>query len=174
MLPESLIRYRRAVILALHLALIPLGYFAAFGLRFDFSIPLPYHELFWSTLPFLLVLRFAALALFGLHRGWWRHVSLDDLLALGKAITLSSGLFLGAMFMTGDLPGFPRSVITLDWIMALLLFGGIRFVVRTSREGRLLAWRRPPGKPTLIVGAVARQSDSSGSCGGKVKTRSVR
>ncbi len=153
MIAEALLRYRRILIVLIHLLLIPAGYLTAFGLRFDFVLPAPYGELFWSTLPYLLAIRFASLVVFGLHRGWWRHVGLDDLIALVRAITLSSGLFLGVLFMLGTLAGFPRSILFLDWLTAILILGGSRFLVRSVREGRIAPWRATTGTPTLIVGA---------------------
>ena len=177
MLPALFLRLRRYIVLALHLLLIPLGYYAAFALRFDFRTPPPYEALFWRTVPYLLALRLACFALFGLFRGWWRHVGMRDLTDLVKATTLSSVLLLLAMFMTGDLLGqggaqpLPRSVLVLDWITALTLFGGARFVVRAFREERLLPWRQPRGKRTLIIGAgtaaerLLRETQREGGAG---------
>ncbi len=159
MLPSLLIKLRRPIVLALHLLLIPLGYYAAFSLRFDFRPPQPYVDLFWRTMPYLAALRLGSFALFGLFHGWWRHVGMRDLVDLVRAITLSSVLLVLCLFMTGDLQGpglaqgLPRSVLVLDWLTALILFGGVRFAVRAFREERLLPWRQPRGKRTLIIGA---------------------
>jgi FlaA1/EpsC-like NDP-sugar epimerase len=155
MLPDLFIRLRRPIVLALHLLLVPLGYYAAFSLRFDFRPPPPYVDLFWRTVPYLLVLRVGSFALFGLFRGWWRHVGMRDLVDLVSATTLSTGLLVLVLFMTGDLQasGLPRSVLVLDWITALVIFGGVRFAVRAFREERLVPWRQPRGRRTLIIGA---------------------
>jgi FlaA1/EpsC-like NDP-sugar epimerase len=159
MLPALLIRLRRPIVLALHLLLIPLAYYAAFALRFDFRPPQVYVDLFWRTLPYLVVLRLASFALFGLFHGWWRHVGMRDLVDLVRATTLSSVLLVLALFMTGDLQspgsvsGLPRSVLVLDWTTSIILFGGVRFAVRAFREERLVPWRTRRGKRTLIIGA---------------------
>ena len=154
-----LLRLRRPVVLGLHLLLVPLGYYMAFALRFDFRPPDRHIDLFWRTVPYLMVLRMASFAIFGLFHGWWRHVGMRDLIDLVRAITLSSVLLVLALFMTGDLTGagagglLPRSVLVLDWITALVLFGGLRFGVRAFREERLLPWRARRGRPALIIGA---------------------
>ena len=153
LLPDVFIRLRRPLILGLHLVLIPLGYYAAFALRFDFRIPPAQLRFFWDTLPYLLALRLAAFAAFGLFRGWWRHVGMSDLLNLVQAVTASSLLLTVALFMTAELSGFPRSIMVLDWAGALLIFGGMRFAVRAFREERLVPWRPRRGKRTLIIGA---------------------
>ena len=44
-------------------------------------------------------------------------------------------------------------MLVLDWITALVLFGGLRFAVRAFREERLVPWRQRRGKRTLIIGA---------------------
>ncbi|WP_420129574.1 polysaccharide biosynthesis protein [Longimicrobium sp.] len=158
-----LLRLRRPVVLLLHLLLVPLGYYMAFALRFDFRPPERHIDLFWRTVPYLMVLRMASFAIFGLFHGWWRHVGMRDLIDLVRATTLSSVLLVVALFMTGDLTSaasaqrgvemLPRSVLVLDWITALVLFGGLRFGVRAFREERLLPWRARRGKRALIIGA---------------------
>ncbi|CAN5856251.1 nucleoside-diphosphate sugar epimerase/dehydratase [soil metagenome] len=152
-LADTLIRHRRWLILALHLCIIPFGYLLAFILRFDLPIPDHYLTLFWTTLPFLVVLRLAAFALYGLNQGWLRHAGIADLVHLLKAVSLSSALFLVLLFMTEEARELPRSIVVLDWAIAILLFGAARFGVRAFREGHLTSWRKLPGKRTLIIGA---------------------
>src|SRR3979490_1215009 len=89
-LPSRVVSYRRALIIAVHAALIPLSYLAAFALRFDFSIPPIEWRHYWSTLPYLFVLRFIVFERVGLFRGYWRHVGLRDLVDLGVAVTVST------------------------------------------------------------------------------------
>ncbi len=154
LLPEALLHFRRPIVLTLHLALIPLGYFAAFALRFDVPIPDSFIGLFGATVFYLIAIRLASFAFFGLYSGWWRHVGMQDLADLVKAATMSSAVFLGVLFMTGELIAFPRSILILDWLITIFLFGGIRFAVRGAREKRS-DWsgleRR--GTPTLLIGA---------------------
>jgi pyridoxal phosphate-dependent aminotransferase EpsN len=150
--PVVLIHYRRAVLIGLHLLLIPFGYLLAFALRFDFAIPPRYVSLFWATLVPLMVVRVLTLGAFNAYNGWLRHVGMYDLVRLMKAITASSALFLVTLFLLGTLQGYPRSVLFLEWCMAILMFGGIRIGVRWAREGAT----RLPGadaRRALIIGA---------------------
>jgi FlaA1/EpsC-like NDP-sugar epimerase len=151
--PLPLVRIRRPLIIALHVFLIPLAYWSAFQLRFEFNVPAEFQALFVATVPSVVLLRLATFFGFGLFSGWWRHAGMHDLEALVKAVTLSSGLLVVGFFMTGNLGGFPRSILVLDWVLAILLFGGVRFVTRAFREQRLTPRRTRPGKRTLIVGA---------------------
>ena len=108
---------------------------------------------FVTAAPALLILRLGAFSYFGLFSGWWRHVSMFDLQALVKAVTVSSVAFALFLLAGGFFPGFPRSVLLLDWGVALGLFGGGRFAVRWLRErGMGHAWELG-GKRALIVGA---------------------
>lgn len=146
------IPYRRALIVAVHAALIPLGYFAAFAIRFDFQIPESYLRLCVGTVAYLVVARVLLFARFGLFRGYWQHVSMRDLVDLAVAVTLSSLLFVTALFFVGVLDRMPRSVLLLDWLIMIFLSGGIRFTARLLHEGpRPLAQSR--GRRTLIIGA---------------------
>jgi FlaA1/EpsC-like NDP-sugar epimerase/UDP-N-acetylmuramyl pentapeptide phosphotransferase/UDP-N-acetylglucosamine-1-phosphate transferase len=152
-IPSSVLRYRKPIIVGIYLVLIPVAYLSAFVLRFDLVVPAEYVALFWTTLPFLFVVRVASFAIFGFHRGWWRHVGVQDLVDLILATTLSSALFLASLFVTGNLRWLPHSILLLDWLLAVAVFGGVRFTVRVVREGRTLRTRRQDGIPALIVGA---------------------
>jgi FlaA1/EpsC-like NDP-sugar epimerase len=125
-------------------------------------------ELFWATMPILLVLRLATFAYFRLFEGWWRHVGMQDLADLFKAVTLSSLLFLGVLFVVGDYRELPRSVLVLDWLLAMGVFGGLRFAVRGVREGRLMRRRSGgSGRRTLIIGAGEAAKRCCVSCCGR-------
>ena len=155
MIPKFLLRFRRPLVLGLHLLLVPLVYRAAFALRFDLSVPASMEPVFAATVPWLTAARLGSFAMFGLFRGWFRHAGMRDLEALVKAVTLSSLLLLVALFLTREVAELPRSILVLDWGLAVLVFGGIRFGVRAVREQRL--WPRRPGgaQRALLIGAGA-------------------
>jgi FlaA1/EpsC-like NDP-sugar epimerase len=140
----------------LHLALFPVSYWIAFLLRFDGSVPPEFVSRFWTTLPLLVALRLGAFAAFRQFRGWWRYVGMHDLAALISALSWSTLAFTAVLGATGQMAGYPRSIIFLDWGVGLVLFGGIRFGVRWFREGRLArngSHGLHAGKRTLIIGA---------------------
>jgi FlaA1/EpsC-like NDP-sugar epimerase len=147
-----LLRYRTALLIALHIALVAVSYTLAFLLRFEWIIPSPYFEAYLATLPLLLVARLLAFAYFRLYRGWWRYVGMRDLFDLIKAVAASSLLFIAALIFLGKAPAIPRSVLLLDPILTIVLIGGMRFVLRAVREQQ-----RPQLAPrlhrVLIIGA---------------------
>ena len=150
--PDRLLSYRRVLIVAVHLILIPAAYFGAFGARFDFHIPPAELRTFARTLPYLLVVRLLIFAWYGLFRGYWRHVGLRDLVDLGVAATLSTALFAGALIATGWPAALPRSVFLLDWLGLVFLSGGLRFAARAFREGQL-PMQSSRGRRTFLIGA---------------------
>ena len=143
---------RRAGLIASHLVLTAVGYYAAFELRFDFRIPAAALERFAATLPFLLLVRLVLAIRFRLDRGFWAHVGVPDLLQLASAATLGSVVFAGTLLGLGRFQGIPASVLGFEWLLAIALTGGVRLAARCWFESR----RSRPltrGKRTLIVGA---------------------
>jgi len=144
-------RHRRGVVIAANIAMVPLAFWIAFALRFDFAVPPHEQHRFLITVPYLMALRLIALQRLGLFRAYWQHVGARDLVGLGTAVTLSSVLFVCVLFFTQQLQGMPRSVLILDWVLSIYLGGGIRFAVRFIWEGRVRA-RARVGKRTFVIG----------------------
>src|SRR3989442_555322 len=152
-LPARPVLYRRTLILLVHIALIPLAYLAAFGLRFDFQIPPQEFAHFQTTVWYLLGIRLIVFWAGGLYRGYWKHVGLRDLVDLGLAVTISSAAFVAGGAPPGPLRGRPRSVFLLDWVVMIFFRGGIRCAARALRESRLARARLDDGRRTIIIGA---------------------
>jgi O-antigen biosynthesis protein WbqV len=95
----------------------------------------------------------------GLYRGVWRYASIDDLIAITKAVTLAVLLFLFAMFLLTRLELMPRSTLVINWLLLIALLGGPRFAYRLVKGGNLigLADRGYDARiPVLLVGAGDR------------------
>ncbi|HEX6533926.1 MAG TPA: nucleoside-diphosphate sugar epimerase/dehydratase [Gemmatimonadaceae bacterium] len=152
--PVMIVRHRRLLVLLAHAAITMVAYRVAFALRFDGLVPAEAVRAFWQSLPMLLVIRLAAVAQFGLHRGYWRHVGQQDLIDLTLATTAGTVCFAAAVALSGAVGEIPRSVLLLEWMVTLLLSGGTRFVVRAAREGRLSRVTSDPTR-AVIVGAGA-------------------
>jgi FlaA1/EpsC-like NDP-sugar epimerase len=129
---DRLARY--AAHLTLNLILIVIGYRLAYELRFDFATPAEHSELFWLSVPLLVVFRFAAYANSGVFRTYWLHFGPHDLLRLALAVTLSSIGFAAVVDLSHLSPGVPRSVLLIEWASAIFLAGGIPLMARALRE----------------------------------------
>jgi len=135
---------------------IALALFLAFLVRFDFYLP----ERFWNTYPLLLLFALAVkFPIFwqqGLSRGWWRYVSMADIILLARAnLFASMGFILALVFFLDRLAGVPRSVLVLDGVFCFALMTGTRFLTRAARENYLpdFRGRRSQDTNTLIIGA---------------------
>jgi FlaA1/EpsC-like NDP-sugar epimerase len=60
-----------------------------------------------------------------------------DLVSLITAVTVSSALSVGLLFMIFRLETYPRSVFIIDWFVVLVLAGGARFAYRLYRDWHL-------------------------------------
>jgi FlaA1/EpsC-like NDP-sugar epimerase len=152
-LSPDVLSYRRVFIVGAHILLVPLAYFVAYAIRFDFVIPAAELRVCFATLPYLLAIRLAVFARYGLFRGYWRHVGLRDLVDLGVATTLSTALFAAFLFVFGWPAALPRSVFVLDWLTVVFLSGGLRFAARAFREGQLPMQGLRGSRRTLLIGA---------------------
>lgn len=128
------------------------GSFAcAFLIRFD-GLPPEYVQAIVQGIPLLLPLKLGIFFYFGLYRGLWRYVGMQDLLNIVKAVTLGGLISVVVMVMVFRFEGYPRSVFVIDWMVLLLSVTGVRVLVKFFEEylGSLAEQR---GKRLLIVGA---------------------
>src|SRR5258708_8884548 len=63
----------------------------------------------------------------GLYRGVWRYASLDDIIAIVKAVTLSVLIFVALLFLITRLDALPRSTPILVWGVLIALLALPRF-----------------------------------------------
>ena len=148
---RRVISYRRPGIVLIHAGIVALAYWLAFLLRFDFDVPELYRNLFFLSLPALLVIRLLVFSWFRLYEDLWRYAGIHDVVAIIKAMVVSALFFLAAQFVVFG-HGLPRSVFLLDTMVCLLLVGGVRVSPRLFRETRF-APEIGEGKRALIVGA---------------------
>jgi len=98
----------------------------------------------------------AAFLLNGLYRGVWRYASLNDMLAIARATTVTILVFILVMFLWTRLEAMPRSVPFINWFVLAALLGGPRFLYRSFKDRRLefkLESQAERHVPMLLVGA---------------------
>ena len=91
----------------------------------------------------------------GLYRGVWRYASMDDLMAITRAATISMLLFLLVMFVWSRMDDVPRSVPIINWFVLMTLLGGPRFIYRFWKDQRIdLSMTSNSNRvPVLVIGA---------------------
>ena len=131
-----------------------LSYGTAYALRFDFDFDAFRAWQLTVTVPFLVAIRLAVFWRSGMFRLTWRHVGFRDLFGLQAAVTLSSLLFVVALFFVGLLAEMPRSVLIIDYVLTIFFCGGVMFATRYLLEMRP-RFEPAAGRRTLLVGAGA-------------------
>jgi FlaA1/EpsC-like NDP-sugar epimerase len=135
---------RNRVLLVGDLILIIVAVMGSFALRFELG------TLFVYYLP--QTLRMAVLAMvikplvyqiFGLYRRLWAYASTREILLIVSAVSSASvALSLAVIAMISiqarfpGYIGFPRATLVIDWLLSLMLAGGIRFMSRVISDSR--------------------------------------
>jgi FlaA1/EpsC-like NDP-sugar epimerase len=148
----------------------------SFWLRFGGTIPVFYRAAYWQIALFIVTMRLLLLLASGAYRGVWRYIGISDLVSVFKAITWGSVLIAACSFLAKRvegvsaglrlewLSGYPLRVIVGEWLVGLILVGGLRAGLRLFKQYRTtVKFRHLDRKRVLIVGAgdagemVARQ-----------------
>ena len=115
------------------------------GISLPLSLYLRVGELFglYSGHYFIdMSLLFAAIAVpiflySNMYQGIWRYASVEDLVAITKAVTLAILIFVPVLFLLTRLEQIPRSLPIIQWFVLMALLGGPRFLYRIFKDRRL-------------------------------------
>jgi FlaA1/EpsC-like NDP-sugar epimerase len=148
-----LLRHRVWLLAFGHLIIFATAYLFAFGLRFDFQIPLHQSRQLWASLPTILLVKLTTFYMIGHFHGWWRYVTFADLVALMKAsvfsllvlVLINSFLFEGMI---------PRFVLTVDCLVTALVIGALRASWRLCREQNY--FNKVERRYSIVIGADHR------------------
>lgn len=149
-------KFRNRYILLADLLAIVASAFGAYALRFDWLFA-SYRAEFPVFLACVLLVKPSVFLAFGLYRRYWRYASLWDLIAVvlaSSAATVLVVLIMAALRLMELVPGFPRTVPPIDWLLTMTLAGGIRMSVRVLAEMNQTGDRRKTTRRrVLVVGA---------------------
>ena len=138
------------------LLLVCLAWWIAFWLRFNFDIPEEFEALALRSVPWAVTCFIAGLGIVRVDRQVWRYIGLPELRQLGKGVFLSSVLCVAAVLMM-RYANFPRSVLLLHPIIAVVLLCAVRAAWRTLTEHTDPA---AGSRPLLIVGSLRDATDA--------------
>jgi FlaA1/EpsC-like NDP-sugar epimerase len=93
----------------------------------------PENDLFWVIVGAPLI-AFPIFMQFGLYHGIVRFLGLQALWAIVKAVSLYA-LIWGIIGFMSAIEGIPRSVILINWLLAILSIGGLRMIARWMLSG---------------------------------------
>ncbi len=132
------------------IVLVVVAYLLAFALRFDGKILPEYREMYFTTLPIVVVIYGGLLVIFGLYRGIWKYASVRD---LGLILVINSiGVLSLFIIFWGFWPIYiPRGVLAIFWFLIIFALGGVRMAYRIYS----VYWPsvEKQRKKVLIVGA---------------------
>ena len=150
-LPRSV---RMVLVMMVHAVVFAAAYLSSFMLRFDFDVPSYWHEAMWTSLVLVLGVKLVAFGLLRMYRGWWRYVSLYDLVALMRALVVAQ-VALVSINLFAEIIAIPRSIYLLDFGVSLVMLSGARGSLRLAREATQARrmGRKGELKRVLILGA---------------------
>ncbi|HLJ50414.1 MAG TPA: nucleoside-diphosphate sugar epimerase/dehydratase [Bryobacteraceae bacterium] len=145
---------RRPIVLATYLLIAAASVIGAYLLRFEFSIPHQEYRVFLIGLAVFVPVKVVVFYVLGVHRSWWRMVSILDLLRLIVANSTASFFAgLGIVLLVGS--AFPRSIYIMDGILCFLMTAALQFCRRVYAEALAAVRYAGPRKRILIYGAGA-------------------
>ena len=115
--------------------LIALAYALAYLIRFDFNLPDMHMQILEKTILIAVLLNIVFINFFRINQSQWRYSSIQDLLNIFGVLTIGWIAFIIYLYFTNSM-GFPRSVLTVYWLLTLLFLGGIRFLPRMAHKIR--------------------------------------
>ena len=132
------------------------AWWLSFWLRFNFEIPEQFVDLALHTTGWTAICFFAGLGIARVHRQAWRYIGLPELRQLAWGILIGAVLSATAVLML-RFPNFPRSVLLLHPLIALVMLGAVRAGWRTLTEHSEPA---DGSRPLLIVGSLKDAADA--------------
>ena len=145
---------RMPLIIILNLCIIIFSLIAAFAIRYDFTLSEVEVQAIKKLLPAVIAIKLVFFWHYGLFSGWWRYVSMTDLISIFKANLFASAAVVAYAALVYRLEHISRSVLILDGFFCFMAVGGVRFFTRILREGRyLIPFKHNGEKRFLIAGA---------------------
>ena len=142
---------KRAIIVLVDLLLLPIALWISFSLRLDeLYEPVGNIRYLFLAAPLVAIPVFVK---FGLYRAIIRYIGFRAMWAVVKAVSLYTLLW-GIIILLSAVPGVPRSVLLINWLVTALLIGGTRAVARWLLAGSFnFSLNDPQKKKVAIYGA---------------------
>ena len=124
----------RLALLSMDLFLVLFSYVAANFIHFDWVLSQRTELYLVKTLFWIVVLRPPVFMYYGLYQRSSRWLGRRDMVAIVKAVSVSSALIVAVTYFTG-LRAHSRAVFIEDWALLIFLMCGSRFLVRHVQRG---------------------------------------
>jgi FlaA1/EpsC-like NDP-sugar epimerase len=107
---------------------------------------------FWWVLLLSLAFRIGTFRNFGLYHWAWQYMSVREVVALIKAVFMSTTLLAATVVIFSNRE-FPLAIFVVEGLLCFALIGGVRLAIRYWKDTHSLLSRTGEGQRVLIVGA---------------------
>jgi FlaA1/EpsC-like NDP-sugar epimerase len=107
---------------------------------------------YWWVILLSIAFRIGTFRNFGLYHWAWQYMSIREVVALIKAVIISTVL-LAATVVIFSGRGFPTTVFVIEGLLCFALIGGVRLAIRYWKDTHSLVGRTGEEQRVLIVGA---------------------
>jgi lipopolysaccharide/colanic/teichoic acid biosynthesis glycosyltransferase/nucleoside-diphosphate-sugar epimerase len=138
---------QKITFMAVDTALSLVIYYLAFGLKFDWDLPVGAGPYLLLVSLVIVLARPVCFAYFGLYQNILKYLGTTEFVAVVKAVTLGSALITATLLVTG-FGDHSRAVLAIDWMLLIVVLFGYRLFLKARSEAS------PATRaPALIVGA---------------------
>lgn len=144
----------------LDVTVLSFAFWLAFLFRFELQIPAVGLRAFFISWPYVVVLQYAGLAMFGVPRVAWRYVSMRDTVRMAAAVAVMAALLVMLRLIlplagVQVLPIIPLGVLAMDFVLAFLGLVAVRATWRLWSEmhARKKRVREGDAQRVLMIGA---------------------
>jgi len=100
----------------------------ALFIRLEGSVDSHYYNIIFHYMPAVILIRLGTFYMFGLYNRLWRYASINELLSICGAVTISSLIIVAYMVETHSV--LPRSVHVISWFFNIGFIGASRLILR--------------------------------------------
>lgn len=136
-------------LLVIDMAIVATIPFLVLFIRFEGIVDFRYYNMLLGLIPVIIIVRLSTFYIFGLYNRLWRYASINELLTICGAVTVSSLIIFAYTFAIEM--KLPRSVHILSWLFNIGFIGASRLVLRITYYFRQK--RAEQAAKVLIVGA---------------------
>ena len=156
---KNKVTFRNRYILLLDLLAIVAAVLGSYTLRFEFMEQFdPYLLSALWMIGIALLTKPVVFYFFGMYKRLWSYASIQELKVIIFGVTTSSvvvSLIMVICAIARVFPRYTRGVFIIDWLLTLILVGGIRFALRVIADSQnsLSKLQKQAHKRALIIGA---------------------
>ena len=154
---SRILLYKKQILqIIVDMILIIIAYFSSYLLKYEGVTFYDNLSLIEKSLPLILIIKILIFSIFGLYKGEWRYVGISDLIKIFQATLIGSMISVITLVFLFRFQGYSRFVFINDFIITLLLIGGVRSLIRVLKEyfsSVGISKRRANDIPILIMGA---------------------